>query len=593
MKNNIRTFVMLLLSFALGHVQAQNTANPNASSDTKKVLEYMAGLKNKNNTKLLLGQDLGHGNSMLPGQALGYDAFVDGLHNQTGKWLGLIGGDYGLDNNHTVWQTNQLLTDYWEDGGLVTLSWHFNNPWTGGSTWDTNNNENLYDLITPGNYAYNNWQNQLQQLANALRPLRDAGVVVLWRPLHEMNGDWFWWGEKTWGGHENAYKDLYRDMFNYLTYEQGMNNLLWVYSVGNTWNRTVRNYYPGSDYVDIVGMDIYDDNADTYDSWQDYQDMKSLGHPMGFTEFGPTLASANGYYDYRRLVNKIKSSYPDFVFSYSWSDWYEGGRQVKIAYASNQYAWQTFNDSWVITRDEINWRDSNGNGDDDDDEPGGVEGELRIKNLWSNTYLHQNGNYPGAAVSLHGYNQNWYSQRWNIESAEGGSYRLRCSWGGNYLNNTGNYNDAPVNVYSLNNNWWSQMWLVENAENNIYRLKNRWTNRYLHTSNQYNVSTYNGNPNWWSQLWVFEYISQGNRADTYETIDLTISPNPTTDVIYLNDFSENTDYIIYDTSGKMVAEGTGVTINVSQLINGTYLLTAFPQDEENEGVFGRALFVKK
>lgn len=223
-----------------------------------------------------------------------------------------------------------------------------------------------------------------------------------------------------------------------------------------------------------------------------------------------------------------------------------------------------------------------------------LRGELRIKNLWSNTYLHQNGGgNSGGIVSLHEYRQSWYSQRWNIESSDAGTYRLRCSWGSNYLNNTGNYNDAPVNVYSLNTGWWSQQWYIENAYNNVYRLKNRWTSKYLHTGNQYNVSTYNGNPNWWSQLWVFEYISQGNRLDTDQILDLTVSPNPATDIIYLNELSENTNYIIYNTSGQVVAEGTGVMIDVHQLTPGTYLLTAFPQDEGYEGIFGRALFVKK
>jgi len=135
-------------------------------------------------------------------------------------------------------------------------------------------------------------------------------------------------------------------------------------------------------------------------------------------------------------------------------------------------------------------------------------GELRIKNLWSNTYLHQNNNFPGAQTSLQSLRPEWYSQRWNIEASDANTYRLRNSWGGNYLNNIADYDDAPVQVYSLNPGWWSQQWSIENAYNNVYRLKNRWTGRYLHTGDQFNVTTYPLNNDWWSQLWVFEYIDR-------------------------------------------------------------------------------------
>jgi len=231
----------------------------------------------------------------------------------------------------------------------------------------------------------------------------------------------------------------------------------------------------------------------------------------------------------------------------------------------------------------------------DDSGGGGMTGEARIRNLWSNTYLHQNGNYPGAAVSLYTFNQNWYSQRWNIEEAPAETYRLKCSWGGNYLNNTGDYNDAPVNVYSLNSNWWSQMWSIEQVNNDIYRFKNRWTSRYLHTGNQYNVSTYNLNSNWWSQMWVLEYIGTGTQTSnpTETIVDIAIPDKAITDVIVLEDFSEHTDYIIYDISGKVVAEGIGTTIDAGQLKSGDYLLTTFSKDAQHKGVFGRAVFTKR
>jgi mannan endo-1,4-beta-mannosidase len=204
----------------------------------------------------------------------------------------------------------------------VTISWHFNNPWTGGDSWDTTKEEKLWELITPGSDIYKKWQAQKKVIANALRPLRDAGVPVLWRPLQEMNGDWYWWGEKNWQGHEDAYTGLWRDMFTYLTYEQNMNNLLWVYSTATTYDRLIKNYYPGIDCVDVVGIDLYDDNVQTAFTKRDYNDLKSLVTiPWGSQRLGQPSRLPTVDMTTRRLLNNMASSWPDAVFSYSWHDW--------------------------------------------------------------------------------------------------------------------------------------------------------------------------------------------------------------------------------------------------------------------------------
>lgn len=340
--------LIALTLFFLQSLSAQ-TANPNADNTTKQVLQYINSLKSAPDNNILLGQNIGHG-----GEMNNYiNTLVNNLQQQTGKYIGMIGADYGLDNSINYTQCNQILTDYWNDGGLVTLSWHMDNPWTGGDTWNTNNNENLNDLITPGNAAYNNWQNELQNLGNVLQQLEDAGVTVLWRPLHEMTGDWFWWGYKNWAGHEQAYINVWRNMFDYLTYTRGLDNLLWVYSTANTWEQRVTNYYPGAGYVDIVGIDIYHEDVDTWFPSRDYADLQSLGHPMGINEFGPPISSANGNYDYRRLISNMKSKYPDFVFAHAWHDWVQGGGLIAMSFVNNQFASQTFADPCVVTRDEI------------------------------------------------------------------------------------------------------------------------------------------------------------------------------------------------------------------------------------------------
>jgi len=221
-------------------------------------------------------------------------------------------------------------------------------------------------------------------------------------------------------------------------------------------------------------------------------------------------------------------------------------------------------------------------------------GELRIRNLWANTYLNENNNYVGADVSLHPLVPEWGNQKWNIEQGPEGSYRLRSGWGGNYLNNTNTYNDSPVNIYSYVENWSSQMWYIEDAGNGRFRLQNRWTGKYLHTPNRSDIRTHDLNPDWWSQLWVFEYLDGRNlKVAQGEVIDLTISPNPAVSTIQLTGIQSPLDYHIYDTSGRIVLQGTGQIMDVSTLATGTYLLVGYLKDEDGMERFARGIFIKK
>ena len=84
-------------------------------------------------------------------------------------------------------------------------------------------------------------------IAQQLTILRDNGVPVLFRPLHEASGGWFWWGAAD----AESYKKLYITMYEKFTKEYGLNNLIWV------WNGQDARWYPGDEYVDIIGEDVY------------------------------------------------------------------------------------------------------------------------------------------------------------------------------------------------------------------------------------------------------------------------------------------------------------------------------------------------
>lgn len=148
-------------------------------------------------------------------------------------------------------------------GGIVTFCWHWNAP-----TEYLNSTANSPDVWWGGFYTQNskfdiakvmNGQDakgkklldrDIKEIAKQLKRLEKAGVPVIWRPLHEASGGWFWWGAKG----SDAYKKLWKYLYKELTNTYGCNNLIWVY------NGQSADWYPGDEYVDIVGEDIYPGN---------------------------------------------------------------------------------------------------------------------------------------------------------------------------------------------------------------------------------------------------------------------------------------------------------------------------------------------
>jgi mannan endo-1,4-beta-mannosidase len=123
------------------------------------------------------------------------------------------------------------------------------------------------EVLTPGTKLYRRWCAQVDTIASYLKQIQKAHIPILWRPYHEMNGDWFWWG----GRHgEYGTATLYRQMFDRLTKYHKLNNLIWVWSVDRPVKPEMNfaDYYPGNKYFDIVSLDVYrnDFKQSYYDS---------------------------------------------------------------------------------------------------------------------------------------------------------------------------------------------------------------------------------------------------------------------------------------------------------------------------------------
>ncbi|MDF1548544.1 MAG: glycosyl hydrolase [Bacteroidales bacterium] len=179
------------------------------------------------------------------------------VHDQTGKWPALTGFDFidhtWLDQNWVEYEAPFTLgSDWWSNNGLVTLTWHWRDPLTKSGAFYTN--ETSFDVSKvsdPASAEYAAMIEDIDTIAGYLREFRDAKIPVLWRPLHEAAGGWFWWGAKG----AAPCKALWQLMFDRLVNHHGLNNLIWVWTT-NTSSDAL-DWYPGDNYVDIIGMDIY------------------------------------------------------------------------------------------------------------------------------------------------------------------------------------------------------------------------------------------------------------------------------------------------------------------------------------------------
>ena len=221
--------------------------NPNASENAKRLMSYLTDVYGK---KILSGQYADKG--------LNSDE-IKAINNLTGEYPAILGLDL-IDyspsrvSRGTKGHSVEKAIEYWNKGGIVTFAWHWNAPeeYLTGTWYSAFYTEHTgIDLakIMSGEDAagYNLLIRDIDAIASELKKLEDAGVPVLWRPLHEASGGWFWWGAKG----ADAYIQLYRLLYDRLTNVHGLNNLIWV------WNGQSKDWYPGDEYVDMIGWDIY------------------------------------------------------------------------------------------------------------------------------------------------------------------------------------------------------------------------------------------------------------------------------------------------------------------------------------------------
>jgi mannan endo-1,4-beta-mannosidase len=228
--------------------------NPNASKEAVELLNYFYSIKGK---VIVAGQH----------NVLGKMSEVDGkIYQLTGFYPAKWGSDFGFaDSTHDIdniayrkFLVPEIIKQH-ERGAIITLTYHQANPLIGepcqfkGGIISKLTDEQWKELTTIGTPLYEKWRKQMDKIAFYLKELNQLNIPILFRPYHEMNGSWFWWGGRP--GEEGFIK-LWKQLYNYYTNYHKLNNLLWVWSPDNP-KLGLKEFYPGDKFVDMIGCDIY------------------------------------------------------------------------------------------------------------------------------------------------------------------------------------------------------------------------------------------------------------------------------------------------------------------------------------------------
>lgn len=168
--------------------------------------------------------------------------------------IGDIGQEVSLDSVNFV-KIKGWIKEAYQRGGVNTISWHMDNPATGGDSWDKTP---AVSLIIPGGSKHDFYKLRLDVVAEFFDDLEVSGtkIPIIFRPFHEHTGSWFWWGKGNCTAEE--YKALWQFTVEYLRDEKGIHHVLYSYST-DQFNSEAQylEFYPGDSYVDIIAFDDY------------------------------------------------------------------------------------------------------------------------------------------------------------------------------------------------------------------------------------------------------------------------------------------------------------------------------------------------
>jgi hypothetical protein len=225
---------------------------------TKETRALWISLKNIQGKGILFGQQ----DATISGVDWKFSADSSDIRQLTGTYpaiygyeLGGIGNDANMDSVPFA-LIRQRMIEAFNRGGVNTVTWHLNNPVTGGNAWDVTP---AVAQILPDSSLAESYKDELKMLASFFHQLKnEKGVLipVIFRPFHESNGNWFWWGKGRCTPLE--YAGLWQFTVHYLRDSLDVHNLLYAYStdIFDTKQQYLERY-PGDLWVDILGCENY------------------------------------------------------------------------------------------------------------------------------------------------------------------------------------------------------------------------------------------------------------------------------------------------------------------------------------------------
>lgn len=318
-KSTLLLLLSIMIAFSCSSPQAVKIeevklSTPNPSEEAVALYRYLHDM----NGKVILS-----GQMWAP---WGIDE-IDYIYEKTGKYPALRGQDFihERDNEKEV----QLAIEWWKKGGIPSIMWHWGAPSVGEGYRNSQVEINIDNCFIEGTDEYNDFWRELKAKAIHLEALRDANIPVLWRPFHELNGHWFWYGKQG----PERFKKLWKTMYDYYVHERGINNLIWVLCYTGEPDP---DWYPGDEYVDLAGPDTYaSDNSPQLAMFNETKEITNNQYPIPFHECGI-------------IPNPDQCLAQDAMWSW-WMVWHTG----HLTRTEDDYLKYVYHHDLIVTLDEV------------------------------------------------------------------------------------------------------------------------------------------------------------------------------------------------------------------------------------------------